>query len=122
MTIEDVLEQIVGDIEDEHDIDEEADMILQRGVNEYVIKALLPLEDFNEHFGTHYSDEEVDTFGGLVLQHLGHVAKRGERTRIDQFDIEVLHSDSRRIYLLKVWVDPSYSPVGASGNGDRQPG
>jgi len=117
VTIEDVLEQIVGDIEDEHDIDEEADMILQRGENEYVIKALLPLEDFNEHFGTSYSDEEVDTLGGLVLQHLGHVAKRGERTRIDQFDIEVLHSDSRRIYLLKVLVDPDYAPDSAPANG-----
>jgi len=117
VTIEDVLEQIVGDIEDEHDIDEEADMILQRGDNEYVIKALLPLEDFNEHFGTRYSDEEVDTIGGLVLQHLGHVAKRGERTRIDQFDIEVLHSDSRRIYLLKVWVDPDYAPDAPAADG-----
>ncbi len=112
VTIEDVLEQIVGDIEDEHDIEEEADMILQRGDNEYMIKALLPLEDFNEYFGTSYSDEEVDTVGGLVIQHLGHVARRGETLRIDQFHIEVLHSDSRRIYLLKVVVDPGYEPGG----------
>jgi len=110
VTIEDVLEQIVGDIEDEHDIEEEADLILQRGENEYMIKALLPLEDFNEYFGSSYSDEEVDTFGGLVIQHLGHVAKRGETVQIDQFHVEVLHSDSRRIYLLKVIVDPDYAP------------
>lgn len=117
VTIEDVLEQIVGDIEDEHDIEEEADMILQRGENEYMIKALLPLEDFNEYFNTSYSDEEVDTFGGLVIQHLGHVAKRGETVQIDRFHVEVLHSDSRRIYLLKVVVDPDYAPGGSNGNG-----
>jgi magnesium and cobalt transporter len=118
VTIEDVLEQIVGDIEDEHDIDEEADMILQRGENEYIIKALLPLEDFNEYFETSYSDEEVDTFGGLVLQHFGHVAKRGETVQIDRFHVEVLHSDSRRVYLLKVFVDPNWTPpddTGANG-------
>jgi magnesium and cobalt transporter len=110
VTIEDVLEQIVGDIEDEHDIEEEADMILQRGENEYIIKALLPLEEFNEYFHTGYSDEEVDTIGGLVIQQLGHVARRGETVQVDQFNIEVLHSDSRRIYLLKVVVDPGYVP------------
>lgn len=105
VTIEDVLEQVVGDIEDEHDVDEEADMILQRGENEYVVKALLPLEDFNEYFDTEYSDEEVDTLGGMVIQHLGHVPRRGEQLWIDRFHIQVLHSDSRRIYLLKVVVD-----------------
>ncbi len=117
VTIEDVLEQIVGDIEDEHDIEEEADLILQRGDNEYMIKALLPLEDFNEYFHTSYSDEEVDTIGGLVIQQLGHVARRGERLRIDRFHIEVLHSDSRRIYLLKVVVDPDADDPGNDANG-----
>lgn len=109
VTIEDVLEQIVGEIEDEHDVEEESDMILQRGDNEYMIKALLPLEDFNEYFNTHYSDDEVDTLGGLVTQQFGHVARRGERLHIDQFHIEVLHGDSRRPYLLKVVEDPGYS-------------
>lgn len=118
VTIEDVLEQIVGDIEDEHDIEEEADMILQRGDNEYMIKALLPLEDFNEYFDTSYSDEEVDTLGGLVIQHLGHVARRGETVQIDRFHIEVMHSDSRRIYLLKVVVlDPDAAARGTNSNG-----
>ena len=117
VTIEDVLEQIVGNIEDEHDIEEEADLILQRGENEYVVKALLPLEDFNEHFETAYSDEEVDTLGGLVIQHLGHVPKRGEKLQIDQFRIEVLHSDSRRIYLLRVVMDPNYVPPQNNDNG-----
>ncbi|HSH40734.1 MAG TPA: transporter associated domain-containing protein [Arenicellales bacterium] len=117
VTIEDVLEQIVGDIEDEHDIEDEADLILQRGENEYMIKALLPLEEFNEYFGTGYSDEEVDTLGGLVIQHLGHVARRGEKVQIDQFHIEVMHSDSRRIYLLKVVVDPEWTPGEAPANG-----
>ncbi|MGA8260223.1 MAG: transporter associated domain-containing protein [Arenicellales bacterium] len=117
VTIEDVLEQIVGDIEDEHDIDEEADMILQRGESEYVVKALLPLEDFNEYFHTVYDDTEIDTLGGLVIQNLGHVPRRGEKLRIDQFRIEVLHSDSRRIYLLKVVVDPDYVPPQPAANG-----
>ncbi|MBS1269562.1 MAG: Magnesium and cobalt efflux protein CorC [Gammaproteobacteria bacterium] len=117
VTIEDVLEQIVGDIEDEHDIDEEADMILQREENEYVVKALLPLEDFNEYFHTDYDDDEVDTVGGLLIQHLGHVAKRGEKVRIDQFNIEVLHSDSRRVYLLKVVVDPDHVSLPDGSNG-----
>ncbi|MFZ0486527.1 MAG: transporter associated domain-containing protein [Arenicellales bacterium] len=117
VTIEDVLEQIVGDIEDEHDIDEEADMILQRGENEYVVKALLPLEDFNEHFHTTYDDAEVDTLGGLVIQNLGHVPKRGEKLQIDQFKIDVLHADSRRIYLLKVIVVPNYVPSETPSNG-----
>jgi len=120
VTIEDVLEQIVGDIEDEHDIEEDADLILQRGENEYMVKALLPLEEFNEYFNTSYSDEEVDTLGGLVIQELGHVAKRGETVQIDQFHIEVLHSDSRRIYLLKVVVDSTYQAgeVNSNGNGE----
>jgi len=113
VTIEDVLEQIVGDIEDEHDIDEEADMILHRGADEYIVKALLPLEDFNERFATEYDEDEMDTVGGLVIHHLGHVPKRGEVVRIDQFRIEVVNSDSRRVHLLKVVVDPE--PAGTGG-------
>lgn len=107
VTIEDVLEQIVGDIEDEHDIDQEEDMILHRGDNEYVVKALLPLEDFNEFFHTQYETEDIDTIGGLVIKQLGHVPTRGEETQIDNFHFEVLHSDSRRIHLLKMLQNDS---------------
>lgn len=102
VTIEDVLEQIVGQIEDEHDIDEEAEMVLERGDNEFVVKALLPLEDFNEYFGTAYDDSESDTIGGLVVKGFGHVPKRGETIQIDPMLFQVLNADSRRILLLKV--------------------
>lgn len=102
ITIEDVLEQIVGDIEDEHDIDEEADMVLQRGDEEYIVKALLPLEDFNEHFATDFDPDENDTIGGLVVKTFSHVPKRGESITIDGLQFEVLHADTRRVHLLKV--------------------
>ena len=102
VTIEDVLEQIVGEIADEHDIDGEDIMIMPRVNGEYVIKALTPIEDFNEHFGTRISDEDVETVGGLVMQALGHLPKRGEKAIVDKFEFEILRADSRRIHLLKV--------------------
>lgn len=102
VTIEDVLEQIVGEIEDEHDIDEEGDMVLQRGENEFVTKALLPLDEFNDYFQTDFDIEETDTIGGLVMKSFGHVPQRGESVTVDSFRFEVLNADSRRIHLLKV--------------------
>lgn len=101
VTIEDVLEQIVGEIADEYDIDEDT-MIMPRENGEYVVKALTPLADFNEHFKTSFSDVSIDTIGGLVLTSLGHLPRRGERTRIDGLQFEVLRADSRRVHLLKV--------------------
>ncbi len=102
VTIEDVLEQIVGEIEDEHDIDEEAGMVMQRGENDFVVKALLEIEDFNERFGTHFESEGIDTIGGLVLSRFGHMPRRGERVVIDRIEFEVLHADSRRVHLLRL--------------------
>jgi len=102
VTIEDVLEQIVGNIEDEHDIDEDDVMILPRGNKHFVVKALLDLEDFNEHFGTSFNGEDIDTIGGLVLSSLGHLPKRGERITIGELNFKVLRSDSRRVHLLEV--------------------
>jgi magnesium and cobalt transporter len=102
VTIEDVLEQIVGDIEDEHDIDEEEDMLLQRGENEFVAKALFPLEDFNHHFRTGFDIEENDTIGGLVVKSFGHVPQRGEFIVVDSIRFEILHADSRRVHLIRV--------------------
>ncbi|WP_298138924.1 HlyC/CorC family transporter [Acidiferrobacter sp.] len=102
VTIEDVLEQIVGDIEDEHDLDADDVMITQRSEREFVAKALTPIKEFNEYFGTHYDDEEVDTIGGLVMTTLGRVPKRGERLEIGGLRLEVMRADSRRIHLLKV--------------------
>lgn len=108
VTIEDVIEQIVGDIEDEHDIDEEGDMLLQRGENEFVTKALMPLDEFNEYFKTDFDIEENDTVGGLVVKSFGHVPQRGESVTVDSIQFEVLNADSRRVHLLKVSrVNPS---------------
>ena len=101
VTIEDVLEQIVGEIEDEYDIDEN-DEIKKHADNSYTVKATTTIDDFNEYFKTEFSDEEVDTIGGLVLQGFGHLPKRGETTQIEEYQFKVLHSDNRRIYLLEV--------------------
>lgn len=100
VTIEDVLEQIVGDIEDEYDTDED-DEIKKQGDGTYVVKATTPIDDFNEYFSSELSDEEFDTIGGLILQGFGHLPKRGEILKIDHFQFKVLHSDNRRIHLLE---------------------
>jgi magnesium and cobalt transporter len=101
VTIEDVLEQIVGEIEDEYDIDED-DYIKNHPDNSYTVKAATPIDDFNDYFNTKFSDEEFDTIGGLVLQGFGHLPKRGESLTIQAFQFKVLHSDNRRIHLLEV--------------------
>jgi magnesium and cobalt transporter len=102
VTIEDVLEQIVGEIEDEHDIEAEDAMILPRGSGRYVVKALLELDEFNEYFGTQFKLDDVDTVGGLVLTKMEHVPKRGEVLQLDDMHIKVLRADSRRVHLLEV--------------------
>jgi magnesium and cobalt transporter len=101
VTIEDVLEQIVGDIEDEYDIDED-DYIKKHLDGIYTVKAATPIDDFNEYFNTGFSDEEFDTIGGLVLKGFGHLPKRGETLKIENYHFKVLHSDNRRIHLLEV--------------------
>jgi magnesium and cobalt transporter len=102
ITIEDVLEQIVGDIEDEYDFDEAVDNIVQEKRGIYRVKALTEIADFNTAFGTTFSDEEFDTVGGLVLKRFGRVPKRGEQLMIDALNFRVLRADGRRIYLLQV--------------------
>ncbi len=102
ITIEDVLEQIVGEIEDESDIDEGEFHIRELGPSQFTLNALTPIDDFNEHFKCQFSKEEFDTIGGLVLHQFGHLPKRGENVVIDAFRFKVLHSDNRRIRLLKV--------------------
>jgi magnesium and cobalt transporter len=101
VTIEDVLEQIVGDIEDEYDIDED-DEIKKHADGHYIVKATTAIDDFNEYFDTEFSDEEFDTIGGLVAQAFGHLPKRGENLKIENFRFKVLHSDNRRIHLLEI--------------------
>ena len=102
VTIEDVLEQIVGDIEDEYDFDEAHDNIRQDSTGRYRVKARTEIEDFNEAFSTTFSDEEFDTVGGLILRHLGRVPKRNEVIEIDGMRFQVLRADSRRLYTLLV--------------------
>ena len=101
ITIEDVLEEIVGEIEDEYDTDEEDD-IRKRADNIFLVRGTTPIPDFNEYFGTELRDNEFDTISGLVLKAFGHFPVRGETTRLGNFRFKVLHSDSRRIHMLEV--------------------
>ena len=101
VTIEDVLEEIVGDIEDETDA--EVDQFIRKITDDdYFIKALTPIEDFNEFFGTRFSDEEFDTIGGLVIQSLGHMPSRNETATIDRFEFQVINADQRKIHSLRM--------------------
>ena len=100
VTIEDVLEQIVGEIEDEHDFDEDT-YIFEHAKDRATVKAITPIEDFNEHFKTEFSDDEFDTIGGIVMNALGHVPKRGESVVIDSLEFKILRSTNRRIDLLE---------------------
>ena len=101
VTIEDVVEQIVGEIEDEHDIDEDI-FIKKQNDNCFIIKALTPIEEFNDYFKCDFSDEEFDTIGGLVMQAFSRMPERGEEITIGCYQIKVLSADSRRIHLLEV--------------------
>jgi magnesium and cobalt transporter len=112
VTIEDVLEQIVGDIADEHDI-EEGSFIRRRSETVYIIKALTPVEDFNAYFGTGFSDEEFDTIGGLVTHAFGHLPKRGETVTLSQLRFKVLRADSRRVQLLELSVSAKKAQTAA---------
>ncbi|MFP6804466.1 MAG: transporter associated domain-containing protein [Pseudomonadales bacterium] len=101
VTIEDVLEQIVGDIEDEYDFEEEG-FINKHTNGSYTIKALTPIEDFNEQFETEFSHEEFDTIGGLVTNCFGHLPKRDEQVSVEGFNFKVLNADGRRVHLLQM--------------------
>ena len=114
VTIEDVLEQIVGDIEDEYDFDEAHDNIRLDSTGRYRVKARTEIEDFNDAFETAFSDEEFDTVGGLVLHHLGRVPKRNEVIDIDGLRFQVLRADSRRLYTLLVSTQPTPQPGAGS--------
>lgn len=101
VTIEDVLEQIVGEIEDEYDFDEEEDNIVAEAEDVYRIKAITGIECINQALNTYYDDADYDTIGGLVLNKFGRLPNRGESVVIDPFKFTVQRVDSRRIYLLK---------------------
>jgi len=100
VTIEDVLEQIVGEIEDEYDFDEASDNILPETGGRYRVKALTQIVDFNAALGTELSDEAADTVGGLVIKQLGRLPKRGETVAIGGVRFQVLRADARRVYTL----------------------
>lgn len=103
VTIEDVLEQIVGDIEDEHDIEEDNFIKPVNDMDDtFIVKALTPIDEFNAHFGTTFSDDEFDTIGGIIMQEFGHMPKRGESIDIDKRRFDILNSDGRRIRLIRV--------------------
>ncbi|MFQ0998880.1 CNNM family magnesium/cobalt transport protein CorC [Gilliamella sp. BG6] len=103
VTIEDILELIVGDIEDEYDEVEDRD-IRRLTQSVYTVRALTPVEDFNEIFSTDFSDDEMDTIGGLVMQHFGRLPLRGETITIDGYQFKVTIADRRRIIQLHVTI------------------
>lgn len=107
VTIEDVLEQIVGDIEDEYDFDEDEDNIIADGRGHWRVKAVTEIEDFNEALGAGFSDEEADTVGGLILKAAGQLPKRGDRIALGDFMFTVMRADSRRIHSLLVEKRPA---------------
>ncbi len=102
ITIEDVLEQIVGDIEDEYDFDETEDNIIRDTQGRYRVKALTEIVDFNEVLGTEFSDEEFSTIGGLVVSQFGHLPKRGESVTINNLKFTALRTDSRRLHSVLI--------------------
>ena len=108
VTIEDVLEQIVGDIEDEYDFGEE-EFIFRKTETEFTLKALTPIDDFNAYFEAELTDDEFDTIGGLIVHELGHVPKRGEKLDLGRYRFTVIRADSRRVELLKLVVLPEDS-------------
>jgi hemolysin (HlyC) family protein len=105
VTIEDVLEQIVGEIEDEHDLEEE-EYIFRRSDTEYTLKALTPIEEFNDYFSANFAGDEFDTIGGLIVHELEHMPKKGEKVIVGKFQFEVLRADNRRVHLVKLNILP----------------
>ncbi len=101
VTIEDVLEEIVGEIEDEHDVEPDT-YIKKLAENDYIIKALTPIDDFNAQFNADFSEEEFDTIGGIILQQFGHLPRRNEVATVDGFEFKVLNADNRQVHLLRM--------------------
>jgi len=101
VTIEDAIEQIVGDIDDEFDVDDEQN-IRKEGERQFMVRGVTPIAEFNEYFGVDFSDGEFDTVAGLVMQQLGRLPRRGEALTIGDLELRVVRADRRRIELLKV--------------------
>ena len=114
VTIEDVLEQIVGDIEDEFDLDEIGDNIRLASNGRYRVTATTAIEDFNTAFATHFSDDEYDTVGGLLMRQFGRLPQRGETVELEGLRFQILRADSRRLYSLLVEPAPQHSGADSS--------
>jgi len=111
ITLEDVIEEIVGDIDDEHDQTIENRIIPHH--NRYLVQALTPVDEFNSYFGSDFSDTEFDTIGGLIVQCFGHVPKKGENITIKAFEFMVHRSDGRRVHQLLVKPATDLKPPGS---------
>jgi magnesium and cobalt transporter len=109
VTIEDVIEQIVGDIDDEHDVDEDVN-ISKDGERQYTVRGQTPIDEFNEYFQTELSDDEFDTVAGLVMKQLGRLPRRGETLQLADCELKVLRFDRRRIDSLKLTVPRDIVP------------
>jgi len=109
VTIEDVIEQIVGEIDDEHDVEDDQTIRKERP-REFTVRALTPIANFNEFFSTAFSDEEYDTIGGLLMQEFGRLPRRGETVKIGDLEFRILRADRRRIDLLRVTVPFDIEP------------
>jgi len=109
VTIEDVIEQIVGEIDDEHDVEDDQ-TIRREGAREFTVRALTPIDDFNQYFGTAFSDEEYDTIGGLLMQEFGRLPRRGETILVGELEFRVVRADRRRIDLLRVITPADIAP------------
>ncbi|CAM8386405.1 CBS domain-containing protein [Candidatus Methylopumilus planktonicus] len=111
VTIEDVLEQIVGEIEDEFDFDETEDNIIQDKNGHFRVKASTEIEDFNEYFNVSFSNDEFSTIGGLIIQAFGHLPKRDEKITFQGFKITILRADSRKLYSVLLEIDNPINSV-----------
>ena len=100
VTIEDVIEEIIGEIEDEHDHEDNEININTHDNNRYTVKALTPISEFNEFFNTEISDNEYDTVGGFVINTFGYLPKRGEIIDFEKFNMKILRADKRRVHLI----------------------
>ena len=100
VTIEDVIEEIIGEIEDEHDHEDNEININTHDNNRYTVKALTPISEFNEFFNTEIPDNEYDTVGGFVINTFGYLPKRGEIIDFERFNIKILRADKRRVHLI----------------------
>jgi magnesium and cobalt transporter len=116
VTIEDVIEQIVGEIDDEHDIDDDQ-VIRREGPREFTVSALAPIAEFNNYFRTDFSDEDYDTIGGLVMQEFGRLPRRGETMHVGKWEFRILRADRRRIDSLRVFAPQDIEPPAADEPG-----